>query len=100
VISPSKTQAVFQGFCTVANQHSRLPPRWSDALIEAGFAPNAPSEELDEQFVLRKLADVCRHYGRVPATMEMRLYRKIDPEFPNEKSVVGFLEARTIWFTA
>ena len=47
--------------------------RWGDALVEAGYVPNITPQKLDEQFILQKLAAVSRHYGRVPATMEMRL---------------------------
>lgn len=61
-------------------------PRWGDAVSEAGFSPNTRNEKLDEQFILTKLATACRHYGRIPATMELRLYKKIDPDFPNEKT--------------
>ncbi len=64
-------------------------PRWSDALAEAGFAPNAYNKRLDEGFVLSKLAAACRHFGRTPATMEMRMYRKVDADFPNEKSMLS-----------
>jgi hypothetical protein len=63
--------------------------RWGDALAEAGYAPNVEPQKLDEQFILQKLATVCRHYGKVPATMEMRLYKKIDPDFPNEKTILS-----------
>jgi hypothetical protein len=62
--------------------------RWGDALSEAGYTPNTKQEKMDEQYILQKLAAISRHYGRVPATMEMRLYKKIDPDFPNEKTIL------------
>ena len=61
-------------------------PRWGDALIEAGFTPNTPPERLDEGHVFSKLAAACRHFGRFPVTKEMRMYKKVDADFPNEKS--------------
>ncbi len=64
-------------------------PRWGDALTEAGFSPNAKNLKLDNQFIFAKLAVICRHYGKVPAAMEMRLYKKLDPDFPNEKTVLA-----------
>jgi hypothetical protein len=64
-------------------------PRWSDALAEAGFAPNAYNKRLDEGFLLSKLAAACRHFGRIPATMEMRMYKRVDADFPNEKSMLS-----------
>ena len=63
--------------------------RWGDALAEAGYPPNIKHQKLDEQFILQKLADVSRHYGKVPATMEMRLYKRIAPDFPNEKTILS-----------
>jgi hypothetical protein len=63
--------------------------RWGDAVAEAGFAPNSKNEKLDEQFVLEKLAEITRHYGKVPASMEMRLFKRTHPDFPNEKTILG-----------
>jgi hypothetical protein len=67
-------------------------PRWGDALIEAGFAPNTPPERLDEGHVFSKLAAACRHFGRFPVTKEMRMYKKVDADFPNEKSVIAAVD--------
>ena len=55
---------------------------WSD--------PNSKNEKLDEKFVLSKIAAACRHYGKVPAFMEFRLYKKIDKDFPNEKTLLNY----------
>ena len=63
--------------------------RWGDALAEAGYPPNIKHQKLDEHFILQKLADVSRHYGKVPSTMEMRLYKRIAPDFPNEKTILS-----------
>lgn len=63
--------------------------RWGDALIEAGFTPNIKNERLDELFVLEKLAEITRHFGKIPAAMEMRMYGKQNPGFPNEKTILG-----------
>jgi hypothetical protein len=66
-------------------------PRWGDALTEAGFAPNTRREKLNEEHVLAKLAEACRHFGKVPATMELRMYKKVDADFPNEKTILTSL---------
>jgi hypothetical protein len=57
--------------------------RWGDALAEAGFAPNDFNQRLDENHVLSKLAAACRYFGKVPATAELRMYKKVDPNFPS-----------------
>lgn len=61
-----------------------------DALTEAGLTPNPKNGKLDEEFVLTKIAAACRHYGKMPAFMEFRLYKKIDDDFPNEKTLLNY----------
>lgn len=61
--------------------------RWTDALAEAGFAPNSFQQKMDSNLLLRKVAEASRHYGRLPTTAEMMLYRQIDPDFPTPKTV-------------
>jgi Meiotically up-regulated gene 113 len=61
--------------------------RWSDAVREAGFAPNVKQERFEEEFFLLKLAAACRHYGKFPTASEMRMYQQKDPQFPNAKSI-------------
>jgi hypothetical protein len=46
--------------------------RWNDALAEAGFSANQMQPRLDQDFLLEKLAQACRHYGRVPSFAELR----------------------------
>jgi hypothetical protein len=55
--------------------------RWGDALIEAGLQPNAAPAKLDEQFVLEKIAAMCRQLGKIPTAMELRLYKKKHPDY-------------------
>lgn len=59
--------------------------RWSDALAEAGYSANVFNPRYDSEFVMRKLAEAVRYYGRFPTTAEMSLYKRNDPEFPNKK---------------
>lgn len=56
--------------------------RWSDAVAEAGCSANELQGPLDEAHLLEKLAQAFRHYGRVPTTAELRMYRQVDPDFP------------------
>ncbi|MSO70818.1 MAG: GIY-YIG nuclease family protein [Alphaproteobacteria bacterium] len=60
--------------------------RWGDAVREAGLEPNAKQGKLDEQFLLAKLAEACRHFRKFQTAMELRLYQKQDTEFPNVKT--------------
>ena len=64
--------------------------RWSDAVAEAGFAPNEPLAKLDENLLLTKLAEAYRALGKVPASMELRVYRRSHPDFPYRAIVRHF----------
>jgi hypothetical protein len=61
--------------------------RWNDAVVEAGLEPNTRQGSLDEQFCMMKYADACRHFGKVPTAMELRMYRRKVPDFPNVKTI-------------
>jgi hypothetical protein len=56
--------------------------RWGDALVEAGFAANKRQAKLDQNVFLEKLVQAFRHFGKVPTTIELRMYRQVDPTFP------------------
>ena len=61
--------------------------RWGDAVTEAGLTPNVALAKYDEQFLLSKIAGVCRELGKIPTAMEFRIYGRSHPEFPNHKSI-------------
>jgi hypothetical protein len=55
--------------------------RWSDAVSEAGFKPNERQVKLPSDYVLGKYAEACRHFGKVPTNIELRMYAKQTPDF-------------------
>jgi hypothetical protein len=61
--------------------------RWGDAVAEAGLQPNLKNVGFEEQFVLSKIAESCRYFGKLPTAMEFRLYRKSHPDFPNDRAI-------------
>lgn len=61
--------------------------RWSDAVVEAGLHPNDPNPTYEEGYLLEKFAEACRHFGRVPAAMDLRIFARTTPDFPNHKMV-------------
>ena len=65
-------------------------PRWGDAVAEAGLQPNAPFAKLDETFFLKELAGAFRTLGKVPTSMELRIYRRSHPTFPFRAIVKHF----------
>ncbi|GAB7143505.1 GIY-YIG nuclease family protein [Mycobacterium riyadhense] len=59
---------------------------WSEAVAEAGFAPNVMNiQKLDDDSLLRELALVTRRLGRFPTDAHLRMERRNNPDFPSEK---------------
>jgi len=61
--------------------------RWSDALAEAGYAPNPWVQRLNSEEVLTGVIAACRYYGRLATQDEIQLYRKTDPSIPSEQAI-------------
>lgn len=59
--------------------------RWSEALQEAGLTPNALRDAFTDDFLLEKLVAFTRELGRFPANGDLRLKKRNDPTFPNDK---------------
>jgi hypothetical protein len=59
--------------------------RWSDAVKEAGLAPNQMNAQLDADTILRQLAAFTKELGRFPVSAEMRMRKRADITFPNDK---------------
>jgi Meiotically up-regulated gene 113 len=77
--------------------------RWSDALREAGYAPNQFQLAYDEQFLLKELAAFVQELGHFPVIAELKLRARQDPEFPSHNTFARFggkakLAARLIKF--
>jgi hypothetical protein len=60
--------------------------RWSDAIREAGFAPNKMQAAYDRGELLDQYAALAQALGRLPARGDLRLKARTDPGFPNEKT--------------
>lgn len=61
--------------------------RWSDALAEAGFAANEWNQRRDSREILEHVASLCRKLGRLPTRTEIKMQKRIDPEFPAHTTV-------------
>jgi len=58
-------------------------PRWGDAIREAGLPPNAMTVRLDDDAMLKRLAELVRELGRMPAPADIRHRSRSEPEFPS-----------------
>jgi hypothetical protein len=70
----------------VADWEGRYWARWSDVLRDAGFEPNQLVEPRDDATLLKRFADLAMELGRIPVSSEMRLKKRSDPDFPNDKT--------------
>ncbi len=57
--------------------------RWSDALKEAGLAPNAFQTAYDDDALLAKLATFVRELGHFPIKAEIQMRKQADKAFPS-----------------
>lgn len=71
----------------VSDWYGRYWARWGDALAEAGLSANKLQRRLDEAFVLEKLVEAFRHFGRVPTDGEIRMYGRATPDFPSHSTI-------------
>ena len=64
--------------------------RWSDAVREAGFAPNQMQAGFSDDHLLEKYALMVRELGRVPTAADVKLCRRNDPDFPSPNTFSRF----------
>lgn len=79
-------------------------PRWGDALVEAGYEPNRKQGKLSSDEVLRPYAEAVRHFGRIPAEVDIRMYSRERKGFPGHTtftnhfgSKAGLISALADW---
>lgn len=77
---------------------------WGDALAEAGFQPNQLQGKHSSGELLQKYAEVVRHFGRVPAEIDIRMYSRGRADFPGHTTFpnhfgnkAGLLAALAEW---
>lgn len=60
--------------------------RWGDALQEAGFTPNTfLKDALTDEFLIDRLIALIRELERFPGKGDLRLKKRGDSTFPNDK---------------
>jgi hypothetical protein len=64
--------------------------RWNDAVEEAGVLPNKLQDAYAEHLLVEKYVKLIRELGRIPVKGELRLKRRSDPSFPNDKTFERF----------
>jgi len=62
---------------------------WSDAIVEAGFAPNDLQGAWDEEEILRIIAEISKAIGRFPSSSDLKFELHHRPNSPNPKTVLA-----------
>lgn len=70
--------------------------RWGDAVREASFEPNKLTEAYGEELLVERYIELIRELGRTPVKGELRLKKRNDPSFPNEKAFEWFGSKRQL----
>lgn len=66
--------------------HGKYWRTWGEALKESGFSENKLNEAHDKDFLLRSLALLVREIKRFPASVDLRMQRKADKQFPSHNT--------------
>lgn len=74
--------------------------RWGDALRAAGYEPNDFQRKFSSEYVLRKFAEVVRHFACVPTTIEIRMYTRNRQDFPGHSTFTNHFGNKTGLVTA
>jgi hypothetical protein len=69
---------------------------WGDAVTEAGFLRNTLQTRMSDEHILTSFSQLTRELGRVPVTGDIRLKKRSDPSFPNEKVFNRFRSKNTL----
>jgi hypothetical protein len=64
--------------------------RWSEALREAGYAPNKLTVAYDESFLCERFIDLTRELKRLPVKGDFLMKARRDPTFPSSSTFEKF----------
>lgn len=60
--------------------------RWSDAVVESGYAPNVKQLAYEKEGLLSAYLSLVVEMGRIPTTAELRLHSRSNPNFPGHNT--------------
>jgi hypothetical protein len=64
--------------------------RWSEAQVEAGFAPNALTTAIGDDVLLEAFVGLIRELKKFPAVSDLKVKHAHHPSFPTEKTYRRF----------
>jgi hypothetical protein len=69
--------------------------RWGDAVAEAGLVVQVFKQKQDTTLFYPKLAEAIRYYKKVPTKPELKLYRRLNPDFPWPNTLETHFESKS-----
>lgn len=85
----------FQQFCGITESDvTYYWPRWSDAVVEAGFEPQSAPARIQATAILEKLASITIETGKFPTASEYRILARDRPDLPSSTTVQRALGIR------
>ena len=70
--------------------------RWSDVVKDAGLTPiNTFTTRTEKSVLLEKLIPAIRHFGKIPTTMESRIYNKTISKLPESATIRNHFPTKT-----
>jgi len=83
---PGRTRFKSETGIAKGDWYPHLWLRWTDALTDAGFPPNAFTTKSDETLLILKLIELSRELGHFPIDGELQRKRQADSTFPNRET--------------
>lgn len=74
--------------------------RWSEAVQEAGFEPNALVQRFDSEQILENVIECCEALGRLPSGGDLRLYAYQNEGFPSNATIENHYPKRALLIQA
>lgn len=72
--------------------------RWSELIRDAGYASAGHLVIRDDELLLTRLAEIVRHFGKVPTSREIYFYARRHPGVPSASTFIARLGNRRILF--
>lgn len=67
---------------------------WGDAIEEAGLTPNKKQAKFSPEDILVQYAQAVRHFGRIPAEIDIRMYSRDNAGFPGHSTFANHFRSK------
>lgn len=72
--------------------------RWSDLIRDAGYAGLGRQVKRDDDLLLTRLAEIVRHFGKIPTSQEIYFYARRHPGVPSHSTFTTRFDSHRMMF--